>query len=132
MEDEVIIFIEGFASYLMEYITIWPTCMASSFILMVSESDDPYYIFIRELVLNFLINLDYRFHKLAEFDEGKRSCRKRLAGHNERRRKPQFDTHLSKATNISILHLSMIFFSVYLILRKTVYWFTTITLQYKN
>ncbi|KAK4430104.1 Squamosa promoter-binding-like protein 6 [Sesamum alatum] len=35
-----------------------------------------------------------RFHVLAEFDEGKRSCRKRLAGHNERRRKPHFDTHL--------------------------------------
>nr|AUW52973.1 squamosa promoter binding-like protein 6a [Petunia x hybrida] len=34
-----------------------------------------------------------RFHLLAEFDEGKRSCRKRLAGHNERRRKPQYDTH---------------------------------------
>ncbi|XP_011078637.1 squamosa promoter-binding-like protein 6 [Sesamum indicum] len=34
-----------------------------------------------------------RFHVLTEFDDGKRSCRKRLAGHNERRRKPQFDTH---------------------------------------
>lgn len=33
---------------------------------------------------------------LAEFDEGKRSCRKRLAGHNERRRKPQFNTYLGK------------------------------------
>ncbi|KAG5051557.1 hypothetical protein AAZX31_02G114300 [Glycine max] len=32
-----------------------------------------------------------RFHLLAEFDDGKRSCRRRLAGHNERRRKPQFD-----------------------------------------
>ncbi|KAJ9187369.1 hypothetical protein P3X46_002832 [Hevea brasiliensis] len=31
-----------------------------------------------------------RFHLLDEFDDGKRSCRKRLAGHNERRRKPQF------------------------------------------
>ncbi|MCO5608914.1 hypothetical protein L7F22_063132 [Adiantum nelumboides] len=30
-----------------------------------------------------------RFHVLSEFDEGKRSCRRRLAGHNERRRKPQ-------------------------------------------
>ncbi|XP_042949437.1 squamosa promoter-binding-like protein 6 isoform X1 [Carya illinoinensis] len=30
-----------------------------------------------------------RFHLLAEFDDCKRSCRKRLAGHNERRRKPQ-------------------------------------------
>ncbi|KAL1539233.1 squamosa promoter-binding-like protein 16 [Salvia divinorum] len=30
-----------------------------------------------------------RFHSLAEFDEGKRSCRKRLDGHNRRRRKPQ-------------------------------------------
>ncbi|KAM7270191.1 hypothetical protein ACFE04_029405 [Oxalis oulophora] len=29
-----------------------------------------------------------RFHQLSEFDQGKRSCRRRLAGHNERRRKP--------------------------------------------
>ncbi|KAK7392818.1 hypothetical protein VNO78_21266 [Psophocarpus tetragonolobus] len=29
-----------------------------------------------------------RFHLLSEFDQGKRSCRRRLAGHNERRRKP--------------------------------------------
>ncbi|KAG8057217.1 hypothetical protein GUJ93_ZPchr0002g26305 [Zizania palustris] len=28
-----------------------------------------------------------RFHRLAEFDQGKRSCRRRLAGHNERRRR---------------------------------------------
>ncbi|CAN6560959.1 unnamed protein product [Malus baccata var. baccata] len=28
-----------------------------------------------------------RFHELIEFDEAKRSCRRRLAGHNERRRK---------------------------------------------
>ncbi|XP_042457052.1 squamosa promoter-binding-like protein 7 [Zingiber officinale] len=28
-----------------------------------------------------------RFHAIAEFDEAKRSCRRRLAGHNERRRK---------------------------------------------
>ncbi|XP_050221851.1 squamosa promoter-binding-like protein 6 isoform X2 [Mercurialis annua] len=34
-----------------------------------------------------------RFHLLAEFDDGKRSCRKRLAGHNERRRKPQVGMH---------------------------------------
>ncbi|XP_022137312.1 squamosa promoter-binding-like protein 13A [Momordica charantia] len=32
-----------------------------------------------------------RFHSLEEFDEGKRSCRKRLDGHNRRRRKPQTD-----------------------------------------
>lgn len=31
----------------------------------------------------------HRFHLLAEFDEGKRSCRRRLAGHNRRRRKTQ-------------------------------------------
>ncbi|KAJ6824164.1 uncharacterized protein M6B38_340460 [Iris pallida] len=30
-----------------------------------------------------------RFHLLVEFDEVKRSCRKRLDGHNRRRRKPQ-------------------------------------------
>jgi hypothetical protein len=28
-----------------------------------------------------------RFHAMSEFDEAKRSCRRRLAGHNERRRK---------------------------------------------
>ncbi|XP_059285968.1 squamosa promoter-binding-like protein 6 [Lycium ferocissimum] len=33
-----------------------------------------------------------RFHLLPEFDDGKRSCRKRLAGHNERRRKPHAGT----------------------------------------
>ncbi|KAJ4751643.1 Squamosa promoter-binding-like protein 6 [Rhynchospora pubera] len=32
-----------------------------------------------------------RFHLLEEFDEGKRSCRRRLAGHNKRRRKTQPD-----------------------------------------
>uniref|UniRef100_A0A804QYX7 SBP-transcription factor 18 n=1 Tax=Zea mays TaxID=4577 RepID=A0A804QYX7_MAIZE len=32
-----------------------------------------------------------RFHLLEEFDEVKRSCRKRLDGHNRRRRKPQPD-----------------------------------------
>ncbi|OIW08246.1 hypothetical protein TanjilG_15207 [Lupinus angustifolius] len=31
--------------------------------------------------------LKQRFHDLAEFDEAKRSCRRRLAGHNERLRK---------------------------------------------
>jgi hypothetical protein len=30
-----------------------------------------------------------RFHFLSEFDDGKRSCRKRLADHHRRRRKPQ-------------------------------------------
>lgn len=30
-----------------------------------------------------------KFHMLTEFDEVKRSCRKRLDGHNRRRRKPQ-------------------------------------------
>ncbi|XP_078176444.1 teosinte glume architecture 1-like [Carex rostrata] len=32
-----------------------------------------------------------RFHLLGEFDDAKRSCRKRLEGHNRRRRKPQSD-----------------------------------------
>ncbi|RLN32906.1 squamosa promoter-binding-like protein 13 [Panicum miliaceum] len=34
-----------------------------------------------------------RFHELSEFDETKRSCRLRLAGHNERRRKSSADTN---------------------------------------
>ncbi|GER31462.1 squamosa promoter-binding protein [Striga asiatica] len=36
-----------------------------------------------------------RFHVLKEFDEGKRSCRRRLAGHNKRRRK----THPENVVN---------------------------------
>jgi hypothetical protein len=34
-----------------------------------------------------------RFHELSEFDDVKRSCRLRLAGHNERRRKSSADAH---------------------------------------
>ncbi|XP_023764294.1 squamosa promoter-binding-like protein 1 isoform X1 [Lactuca sativa] len=37
-----------------------------------------------------------RFHVLQEFDEGKRSCRRRLAGHNRRRRK---STHPENTVN---------------------------------
>ncbi|XP_010542291.1 PREDICTED: squamosa promoter-binding-like protein 5 [Tarenaya hassleriana] len=33
-----------------------------------------------------------RFHELVEFDGAKRSCRGRLAGHNERRRKSSLDS----------------------------------------
>ncbi|KAE8713161.1 Squamosa promoter-binding-like protein 17 [Hibiscus syriacus] len=36
-----------------------------------------------------------RFHQLPEFDQEKRSCRRRLAGHNERRRKPPLGSLLS-------------------------------------
>jgi hypothetical protein len=39
-----------------------------------------------------------RFHHLGEFDEGKRSCRKRLADHNRRRRKPQPNASTSGGT----------------------------------
>ncbi|KAF8406698.1 hypothetical protein HHK36_008789 [Tetracentron sinense] len=31
--------------------------------------------------------VDQRFHEISQFDNAKRSCRKRLAGHNECRRK---------------------------------------------
>ncbi|GAB2215702.1 hypothetical protein Droror1_Dr00020097 [Drosera rotundifolia] len=44
-----------------------------------------------------------RFHELEEFDETKRSCRRRLAGHNERRRKgstePQGEGSSRKASD---------------------------------
>ncbi|KAF3524885.1 hypothetical protein F2Q69_00051733 [Brassica cretica] len=36
-----------------------------------------------------LTKMKEKFHLLSEFDEGKRSCRRRLAGHNRRRRKTQ-------------------------------------------
>ncbi|KAH6823120.1 hypothetical protein C2S53_011293 [Perilla frutescens var. hirtella] len=55
-----------------------------------------------------------RFHMLAEFDDGKRSCRKRLAGHNERRRKPQLDTHFDPTLYGTDLSRTSLFFSNYL------------------
>ncbi|KAJ8759053.1 hypothetical protein K2173_003291 [Erythroxylum novogranatense] len=48
-------------------------------------------VFIRGLEQRFCQQCS-RFHSLTEFDEGKRSCRKRLDGHNRRRRKPQPDS----------------------------------------
>ncbi|XP_024526237.1 squamosa promoter-binding-like protein 1 isoform X2 [Selaginella moellendorffii] len=42
-----------------------------------------------------------RFHPLQEFDEGKRSCRRRLAGHNRRRRKTQPDAAAAQAFLLS-------------------------------
>ncbi|XP_051116613.1 squamosa promoter-binding-like protein 13A [Andrographis paniculata] len=41
-----------------------------------------------------------RFHSLVEFDDEKRSCRKRLDGHNRRRRKPQPDTAVSRNSGL--------------------------------
>ncbi|KAK8655800.1 hypothetical protein V6N13_108366 [Hibiscus sabdariffa] len=41
-----------------------------------------------------------RFHLLAEFDDGKRSCRRRLAGHNERRRKQHFNNLPGKPSKL--------------------------------
>ncbi|KAJ1440342.1 SBP domain [Sesbania bispinosa] len=54
-----------------------------------------------------------RFHPLSEFDEGKRSCRRRLAGHNRRRRKtqpedvtsPPAPNGASAAANLEIFNL---------------------------
>ncbi|CAK9321041.1 unnamed protein product [Citrullus colocynthis] len=40
-----------------------------------------------------------RFHAVSEFDDTKRSCRRRLAGHNERRRKILPDFHGQSSTN---------------------------------
>lgn len=49
---------------------------------------------------SFCSAIAFRFHALQEFDEGKRSCRRRLAGHNKRRRK----TNPDAATNSNPLN----------------------------
>ncbi|KAL4308635.1 hypothetical protein GQ457_01G029540 [Hibiscus cannabinus] len=54
-----------------------------------------------------------RFHVLQEFDEGKRSCRRRLAGHNQRRRKTHPDNlptggSLNDERNNSFLLMSLL------------------------
>ncbi|KAH7687642.1 SBP domain-containing protein [Dioscorea alata] len=55
-----------------------------------------------------------RFHFVSEFDESKRSCRRRLAGHNERRRKTAHDSigrnssfasDLSSLSRVALLEL---------------------------
>ncbi|KAA0043720.1 squamosa promoter-binding-like protein 9 isoform X1 [Cucumis melo var. makuwa] len=43
---------------------------------------------LRPHTVSLATTFQLRFHQLPEFDQGKRSCRRRLAGHNERRRKP--------------------------------------------
>ncbi|OAE30941.1 hypothetical protein AXG93_2018s1060 [Marchantia polymorpha subsp. ruderalis] len=55
-------------------------------------------------VLTYFLFVSYCrtcFHVLTEFDEGKRSCRRRLAGHNERRRKPQPESAAIASTGSS-------------------------------
>ncbi|XP_055813125.1 squamosa promoter-binding-like protein 12 isoform X2 [Solanum dulcamara] len=42
-----------------------------------------------------------RFHSLSDFDENKRSCRRRLSDHNARRRKPQQETIQFNSTRLS-------------------------------
>ncbi|KAL3339355.1 hypothetical protein AABB24_028130 [Solanum stoloniferum] len=44
-----------------------------------------------------------RFHSLSDFDENKRSCRRRLSDHNARRRKPQQETIQFNSTRLSSL-----------------------------
>lgn len=54
---------------------------------------------------------------MGEFDDAKRSCRRRLAGHNERRRKGSTHDPLNNPRNLS--HQGMItvyFFSIALYL----------------
>ncbi|GMN54490.1 hypothetical protein TIFTF001_023625 [Ficus carica] len=42
-----------------------------------------------------------RFHEVSEFDEAKRSCRRRLAGHNERRRKSSVECYGESSSSSS-------------------------------
>ncbi|GMP42797.1 hypothetical protein CsSME_00012410 [Camellia sinensis var. sinensis] len=44
-----------------------------------------------------------RFHEVSEFDDSKRSCRRRLAGHNERRRKGSHDS-IPRSPHPSLSH----------------------------
>lgn len=48
-----------------------------------------------------------RFHPLSEFDDGKRSCRRRLAGHNRRRRKTQPEDATPQVSVPSGVHSDM-------------------------
>ncbi|XP_009336237.2 squamosa promoter-binding-like protein 3 [Pyrus x bretschneideri] len=43
-----------------------------------------------------------RFHELSEFDDTKRSCRRRLSGHNERRRKNPAESHAVEGSSRNV------------------------------
>lgn len=43
-----------------------------------------------------MFNFFHRFHVLSDFDEGKRSCRRKLERHNNRRRRKPSDSKLGK------------------------------------
>ena len=52
-----------------------------------------------------------RFHAVSEFDESKRSCRRRLAGHNERRRKSSHESAAAKnSTQGTYIHKYILLF----------------------
>jgi hypothetical protein len=52
-------------------------------------------LYILELLLHFeyllILSFIVRFHILSDFDEGKRSCRRKLERHNNRRRRKPTD-----------------------------------------
>ncbi|CAA6656152.1 unnamed protein product [Spirodela intermedia] len=45
-----------------------------------------------------------RFHVISEFDDSKRSCRRRLAGHNERRRKSSAESVIRNPSPLGSPH----------------------------
>ncbi|KAE9600763.1 putative transcription factor SBP family [Lupinus albus] len=56
-----------------------------------------------------------RFHVVSEFDNGKRSCRKRLADHNRRRRKTQqFDNVSSTTPSLHFFIYSLQIFLIFI------------------
>lgn len=46
-----------------------------------------------------------RFHVLSDFDEGKRSCRRKLERHNNRRRRKPVDSTISMESDQSSMQL---------------------------
>ncbi|RLN05551.1 teosinte glume architecture 1 [Panicum miliaceum] len=71
-----------------------PSNNVAALLLVVSSSSLPPSLFMHTLP-RYSRSCLCKFHLLAEFDDTKRSCRKRLDGHNRRRRKPQPDTMAS-------------------------------------
>lgn len=49
------------------------------------------------------LSLQCRFHELSQFDDAKRSCRERLAHHNERRRKIPPDQQTEDPSQIPVV-----------------------------
>ncbi|KAL6554223.1 hypothetical protein OROMI_019896 [Orobanche minor] len=79
-----VVFIDGFGQRFCQQCSRCLQWFPSSLVVETESLRDSSELFLRRSC--------QEFHELSEFDQTKRSCRRRLAGHNERRRKSSLES----------------------------------------